>query len=176
MASKLLDMTWKDAWCFFLLVRKLGCPYLLSTMYSMPDDFGSNPAWKSLLREKHIMPWKCETRVQIIMSKYPPLKHEGFYHPLHDITLCHHRHIHLKWTSTKRASTFIAISLPFSNIGRHCNCLWCDPPYSTQQPLKARKQPCLPLLGFLNSFIGVVVQPIVSLGTIQRTYIPKHVV
>ena len=119
---------------------------------------------------------KCETRVQIIMSKYPPLKHEGFYHPLHDITLCHHRHLHLKWTSTKRASTFIAISLPFSNIGRHCNCLWCDPPYSTPQPLMARKWPCLPLLGFLNSFIGILVQPMVSLGTIQRTYISKHII
>ena len=84
--------------------------------------------------------------------------------------------VYLKWSSTKRASTFIAISLPFSNIGCHCNCLWCDPPYSTPQPLTARKPPCLPLLGFLNSFIGVLVQPMVSLGTIQRTHISKHMV
>ena len=42
---------WGNLVFFLLLVRKLGCPLFVSTMYCMPDDFGIRPTWNSLLHE-----------------------------------------------------------------------------------------------------------------------------
>ena len=164
-------------WClmFFPFGTETGMPLLivnhdLSSWFWEKSRMKQAVAWSTFNALKM---WDSGTDYN---EQIPPFETWRLLSPLHDITLCHHRHLHLKWSSTKRASTFIAISLPFSNIGRHCNCLWCDPPYSTPQPLTARRRPCLPLLGFLNSFIGILVQPMVSLGTIQRTYISKHII
>ena len=54
-ASKLLDKTWGDAHCFFPFVTEIGMPFVFVDRIFMPDGFGGNPKWNSLLRKIQIM-------------------------------------------------------------------------------------------------------------------------